>query len=172
MFGLSKNKLCLEATIPKAGYVIGDIILIELKVTNTTASVIIEEIAFRLVLTTIYTARIQEMNHVERLSIASEKIPKEKIANQCILKVKLTVPPTIPTSLELNEILKISYTVEISTRVDSKLHTMKDIKLPITIGVIPFGVTRKAKLVKKQSFCLDNFELGKQEVTILKYSRE
>lgn len=166
-FGLSKNKVSLEATIRKGAYVVGDVIHVELNLSNTTTSVIIEEIAFRLVLKSVFTARMEQMNHIDRLAIASYKVPKEKIGKECVLSADLIVPPTLPTTVGICEIMEHTYSVDISTTVDSKMHSVKEIKLPVIIGVIPFGTVRKPKLVKTQSFSLDNYELGKEGFTVL-----
>lgn len=101
----------------------------------------IKELVASLFLVSICSTRVRIRTHSEEL--ARNIISKEEMENMdSVLITFLKIPPTIPSSLNLCEILEIKYEVRVTARLGG-LHLNQTISLPCTIGSIPLGAVPK-----------------------------
>ncbi|KAL5273516.1 hypothetical protein ACFFRR_000325 [Megaselia abdita] len=138
--GLTNDEVSVETCINKCGFVSGENIPVELKINNLTSSNI-EEITLKLVLKALHKTRRWKSTHKDYATLTKTKIAKDMLKGKnCNVIEHLTIPPTLPSSYNLCEILDISYRVEVHVKL-SGIHNGMKTKLPVVIGIIPLGVT-------------------------------
>lgn len=154
-FGLSNNKLVINAKVPKTGYVPGESIPVEVFI-NNKSSCDIWELSVKLVLKTLHRTRSHKSIHKEKISLAKVKYSKNQIRKNCSFKELLLIPPTPPSYEDVCYIFNVSYAVVVTATL-SGLHSELALKIPVVIGLVPLGVTERRK---SEVFRFEDFNMG------------
>lgn len=134
----------ISASIPKTGFVPGEKIPIEIAVSNTS-STDIKEFVVSLNIEAKYKTRTSIATESDSKTLISLGIPIEEWSGkETTIRTSLVVPPTVPSSQNLCEILKVKYMVNVTARLKG-LHLNPRVSLPCVIGLIHLGAVPKGE---------------------------
>lgn len=135
---LFSKPIFISASLSKTGFVPGERIPVEIAVMNTSSTKI-KELVVSLNLVATYSTRTSISQENDHRALATVIIPNEEMkSKESRLSTYLEIPPTLPTSQNLCEILKVKYTVRVTARLGG-LHLNPQVSLPCVIGSIPLG---------------------------------
>lgn len=134
----------MTATISKTGFVPGESIPIEISLLNQSSTDIkILEVSLNLSAT--YKTRTSIKTVSDFKTLATSVIPKEELkGKESILRTSMVVPPTLSSSQNLCEILKVKYVIYVTARLKG-LHLNPRVSLPCVIGMIHLGAVPKGE---------------------------
>lgn len=153
----SNDQITVEARIPKCGFVPGETIPVHLEINNLTSSVI-EEITLKLVVKVLHKIRALKSSKKDKATLTKTRISKEIInSKNFAVSGDLTIPPTLPSSENICELIDIYYNIEVHVGI-SGVHTELKANLPVVIGIIPLGVAINS--ASGGNFDLHSFDMG------------
>ncbi|KAL5273514.1 hypothetical protein ACFFRR_000323 [Megaselia abdita] len=132
----------MSTFIPKTGFVPGERIPVEIDVMNTS-STHIKELVVSLVLTAIHQTRTSISTETDSKILTSVVIPQQEFkSKESTYKTFLEIPPTLPSSQNLCEILTVKYFVHVTAKLKG-MHLNAHVVLPCVIGSIPLGAVSR-----------------------------
>lgn len=155
-FGLSNNKIVINAKLLKTGYVPGESIPVKVGIDNKSSSDV-WKISIKLVLRARHRTRSHKSTHREKTTLAKVKYKKMEIGKKSLFEETLLIPPTPPSYEDVCYIFDVSYSVDVKVKF-SGLHSHLVLKIPLVIGLVPLAVTERQK---SDGFRFEDYNMGK-----------
>ncbi|XP_037816108.1 arrestin domain-containing protein 17-like isoform X1 [Lucilia sericata] len=131
------DPLQINVHLPQTGFVPGQLIPVNILVTNET-SARINEICVRLVMIiTLFSTHPTRRSNTERKTVS--KLIGDPVLRHSKKQFNylLPIPATPPTCSTLCNIIQIAYHIEVEAKMQGMLYTNQCIQLPVTIGNVP-----------------------------------
>lgn len=128
----------MMVSIPQSGYVPGEEIKVRAQVTNNSRIAHYEMLFMLRKIIKYHAQTPYEKTKTETVIIQERKTSGVMKAEYGTYDTSLLIPAVPPSNLTLCKVMHISYEIKVEAKI-STLHGSPKVKIPITIGTIPFN---------------------------------